>query len=47
MKPCTLLATLVAAALLVPAAVWCNDMLIFSLAGLIPFFVDLKNGHLS
>jgi len=28
---------------LVPLAVWLNDILVFSLAGLIPFSVSLKN----
>ena len=42
-----LVATLLLAAALVPVAIWWDDVLVLSLAGLIPFFVDLKNGDLT
>ena len=31
---------------LIPVAIWQDDFLIPSLAGLIPFYVDYKNGNL-
>jgi len=47
MKRSVLIATLVVATALVPAAIWRDDVLVVSMAGLIPFLVDLKNGDLS
>ena len=41
-KP-VLIITLAAVIALVPLAVWLNDILVFSLAGLIPFCVSLKD----
>jgi hypothetical protein len=46
MKPSVLIVTLLVTAALVPVAVWADDVLVVCLAGLIPFFVDLKNGDL-
>lgn len=46
MKRPVLITTLATAVALAPLAIWWNDMLVFSLAGLIPFCVDLKNGKL-
>jgi len=46
MKKPVLMATIAAVITLLPLAVWWNDILVFSLAGLIPFYVDLKNGNL-
>ena len=45
-KTSVLVVTLLVAAALVPVAIWARDALIVCLAGLIPFFVDLKNGNL-
>ena len=46
MKPSVLTVTLLVTLALVPVAIWADDLLIVSLAGLIPFFVDLWNGDL-
>jgi hypothetical protein len=44
MKKPVLIATIAVAIALVPLAICWNDMLVFSLAGLIPFCDDMKNG---
>lgn len=47
MKRSVLIATIVAAIALIPVAMWQDDLLVLSFAGLIPFCVDWKNGDLN
>lgn len=46
MKRWVLVATLIAAVALIPLAIWMDDILALSLAGLIPLYVDWRNGDL-
>ena len=46
MKRSVLIATIIAAVALIPVAIWLDDILAISLAGLIPLYVDWKNGDL-
>ena len=46
MKQWVLLLTIIVAVALIPLAIWTHDILAISLAGLIPFYVDWKNGDL-
>lgn len=47
MKGSVLMATAISAVVLVPMAIWLDDILALSLAGLIPLYVDWKNRDLN
>ena len=47
MKSYVLVVTLITVVMLIPVAILMDDLLVLSLAGLFPLYVDWKNGDLN